>query len=142
MNHSARRFSPLRCEKNLHQRHLLLRSSQVFKSLFPEDATVSCELVAANNLPVPEEELEPGSYLFTLTCVREVGENITVAYGETFDPCGSCVTGGVDAYNCCMNAPWAEWRSDKLEAGHLIEDMFDDRASVGKTVGEGKGKWR
>ena len=67
---------------------------------------------------------------------------MTVAYGETFDPCGSCLTRDIYAYNCCMNAPWDEWRSDKQEAGHLVEDMFEDKAGIGKTVGEGKGKWK
>ncbi|GMH91312.1 hypothetical protein TrST_g2151 [Triparma strigata] len=112
----------------------------VITSALPKHSTITCTLLTANNLPVPSNKLERGGYLVAVICSLEVGE-VSVAYGETFDCTGFCITSQVDPYNCCMNAPWEEWRSEKLEAGHLVEDRFDDKADIGKLVDSGTGKW-
>ena len=69
--------------------------------------------------------------------------NESVVYGDTFDPLtGKRLTSGVDTFNVVANAPWEEWREDRMAAERMVEDRHNPFFKGLLSGEEGRGKWR
>ena len=66
-----------------------------------------------------------------------------VGYGDTIDPFSraNLTYPLVPLHNVLLNAPWEEWREDRLCAERLCEVCHGDPTGVGRSYGESKGWW-
>ena len=105
------------------------------KARIGEEYEISVTLIGAEGLKGPSVR---GAHMARI----KVG-NDSVVYGDTFDPLtGKRLTAGVDTFNAVANAPWEEWREDRLAAERMVEDRHSTYFK-GLLVGEeGRGKWR
>ena len=72
----------------------------------------------------------------------KVGSN-DIVYGDTYDPLtGARLTSQVETFNMIANAPWAEWREDRLAAERIVEDRHSGFFKDLIQGDEGRGKWR